>query len=866
MRTYGNRLVPLIVLLLWSSSTQCTSNDAPPPDDRRETCATGELFCFATDADADGFAPDGSAGSCQPRTTPGCVAQEGDCDDGNGGIRPGATEIADGVDNDCDGEVDEIAVAPTERTDIYWGDTHVHTRFSFDAYVTMSQSERDEFDPIAGELEFARDIREACDFGHYCSRIDFMASTEHAENVPESLWVTIKDQLRACRVAYGPAVTPEEGLRPLHAFAGWEWTQGNPDATGNPPPLLDSSRTQYGHKNIIYPDLEEDRLPIRVVASSAIVPSADQLCSVARLCGTLPSEVPPPFSCPAEGEQETALFLTAFNRLNEQCVGGPPENDPRFRRGGQCFGVCSFFNDGSSCPTNCDYQPGGRGCDLDSVDATVMTSSTCPQFAYTAGGLFELIQSWQDRFDYPLPVIGAHGTTWLNGGHGNWDAAYPTLDDEQDPTMPVLNPGNFRQHEPNLQRFVEVMSKHGSGELYPSNPVEEEFCFNNTSTNDLACFQPTSSDGVGADSNIRYVREGSVQYALAQQEAGVGGDFALNLGLLASTDTHHARPGSTTELPAYGEWESAQVFCDLAGIPAEECPLQYAYAGGLAAVHAAPDNGGVRGAIFRGLRDRQVFGTSGPRIELWFYMTNPPATAGCIESDPGECPMGSVVQNVPTTNTNDSSFVPRFRVHAKGALQFSTDCEDQPAAPGWMGGPEAFHREVCREHCFHETSEADADRSRIVRFEVIRVLRGWLGTNGTTDFETFTVGLDQDNAFFGTGSAGEAIHTVDVIRLACTGATAAGAQNCWAEFEDPQWRTIVERGANAVYYVRALQEETTAYNGPTGTDGELVCTSGEATATEDQTPNCFGPTNERAWSSPIFLFSGRSALRRTPGN
>ena len=841
MRPYWKVLTPICVLLLWSV-TRCSSDDAPPPEDtRRETCPTGNVFCFDTDADRDGFAPDDADGSCQPLTTSGCIAEDGDCDDADRRIRPGATEVQDGVDNDCDGEIDEAALAPTERTDIYWGDTHVHTRFSFDAYVTMSRSELDEEDgdPIRGELVFARDVREACDFAHFCSQIDFMASTEHAENVPESLWGDIQEQLRSCNSVYSATVTPAAGLRPLTVFAGFEWTQGNPDATGTLPARELSSQTQYGHKNVIFPDLEEETLPLRVVSSSNLSPPTDQLCSVVRLCG-IPAGTDPDFECtgfttPADTASSAAALLT----LTNLCAEGVPEDDPRFQRGGECFGVCAFFPD-SSCQT-CDFS---AGCDLDASDAQTMTSSTCAQFAYTADGLFTLLRSWTDRFGYGLPIVGAHGTTWFNGGHGNWDADYEGQGGD---------PGNFRQHDPALQTFIEVMSKHGSGELYPSDPDEDENCFNVVTGEGVECFQPTSSSD--DEDAVQYVKEGSTQYALAQQAPGVNGDFALNLGLLGSMDTHHARPGSSAEIPAFGEWESSSVFCDLAGI--ENCPLQFAYTGALAAVHAlATPPAGLRGTIFQNLRNRNVYGTSGPRIELWFYMTNPPASATCIEGDPGECPMGSLLPNIP------ADFIPRFRVHAKGAQQASTECAGQPAPPNWEGGPTAFYQDICRGQCFHVTSELDADRTQILYLEVVRVLRGWLGTDGTSDYTEFTVDTTLDDGVFGEGEAGEAIRTVDTIRLRCTGAGPMGAQNCWADFEDPQWSTIVARGGNAVYYVRAIQEETTAYNGPTGTANEQACDNPDAE--EGRPRSCFGPTNERAWSSPIFLFSGRVANRLPP--
>ncbi|WP_242094542.1 BspA family leucine-rich repeat surface protein [Aestuariivivens sediminicola] len=58
------------------------------------------------DSDADGFGdPANSVLACDPPT--GYVADNTDCDDTNASVFPGATEVCDGVDNDCNGQVDE---------------------------------------------------------------------------------------------------------------------------------------------------------------------------------------------------------------------------------------------------------------------------------------------------------------------------------------------------------------------------------------------------------------------------------------------------------------------------------------------------------------------------------------------------------------------------------------------------------------------------------------------------------------------------------------------------------------------------------------------------------------------------------------
>ncbi|MED5371986.1 MAG: putative metal-binding motif-containing protein [Myxococcota bacterium] len=67
---------------------------------------SGEPSCSAyLDQDGDGY----GAGECVPPNTAGSVQVGGDCDDDNAEVNPGATEICDGLDNDCSGSVDDDA-------------------------------------------------------------------------------------------------------------------------------------------------------------------------------------------------------------------------------------------------------------------------------------------------------------------------------------------------------------------------------------------------------------------------------------------------------------------------------------------------------------------------------------------------------------------------------------------------------------------------------------------------------------------------------------------------------------------------------------------------------------------------------------
>jgi MYXO-CTERM domain-containing protein len=67
---------------------------------------TASVTTWYADSDGDGFG-DPSVTTTASSAPSGYVADSSDCDDGDATIKPGATELCDGVDNDCDGSVDE---------------------------------------------------------------------------------------------------------------------------------------------------------------------------------------------------------------------------------------------------------------------------------------------------------------------------------------------------------------------------------------------------------------------------------------------------------------------------------------------------------------------------------------------------------------------------------------------------------------------------------------------------------------------------------------------------------------------------------------------------------------------------------------
>ncbi len=103
----------------WLSDEDCDDDDASVHPGADEVCDELDNDCdgaideeavdastFYTDADGDGFGdPDAAVLACEAGD--GLVEDATDCDDDNAETYPDAPERCDGLDNDCDGEIDE---------------------------------------------------------------------------------------------------------------------------------------------------------------------------------------------------------------------------------------------------------------------------------------------------------------------------------------------------------------------------------------------------------------------------------------------------------------------------------------------------------------------------------------------------------------------------------------------------------------------------------------------------------------------------------------------------------------------------------------------------------------------------------------
>ena len=229
--------------------------------------------------------------------------------------------------------------------------------------------------------------------------------------------------------------------------------------------------------------------------------------------------------------------------------------------------------------------------------------------------------------------------------------------------------------------------------------------------------------------SFNYRPGGSTQYALAISNFDdPSGPQRFHFGLLASSDNHQARPGTgykefgrkqgMTEAggardEAWRKRINPWIYAEEAVPESREVPLNdlsrgfatleaerqasFFLTGGLAAVHT---EGRSREQIWDALRRKEVYGTSGDQILLWFHLLNAENPDGTLAA----VPMGGEARMTGT---------PRFEVRAVGAFEQKPGC---PEATTDALSAERIEQ-LCRGECFNPSDE----RKQITRIEVVRI-------------------------------------------------------------------------------------------------------------------------------------------------
>ena len=682
----------------------------------------------------------------------------------------------------------EVGVA--EPKQILFGDLHVHTTYSADAFQTSL--------PLL-QGDGAHPPADACDFARYCSALDFWSINDHAEGLTPAHWAETKESIRQCNAVAGDPANPD-----VVAFLGWEWTQ-----------IGATRETHYGHKNVIFRDTEEDRVPARPIASTGM--ARNLLLNRPFLARLLP----PLFDL---ANREDYFDFDYFSRE----VSAEP-----------------------ACP--------------DGVPSPKLPAD-CAESAATPHDLFAKLSEW--GFDV---LVIPHGTTWgfYTPLGSAWDKQLTA--EQHDPAKQRLievysghgNSEEYRTwHEVTVAADGSATCPEPADDYLPSCWRAGELIRARCET---AKLDAAECDRRASEARQNYVDAGtsghrtvpgataedwldsgqckdcflptfnsrpksSVQYIEAISSFDDPADpRRFRFGFIASSDIHSARPGTgfkefgrqlNTEArgaktprfgrlmqPNTGTLEPRSVPLDrsrpLVGFGAVEFERQASFflTGGLAAVHSA---GRDRGAIWSALGSREVYGTSGDRILLWFDLLNAPGGA--------RIPMGGEVA------MNEA---PSFEVRAVGARKQAPGC---PESSAQALTPERLER-LCRGECYNPTDE----RKLVTRIEVVRI------RPQATAGEDVSALIEDPWQIF-----------------ACP----KDPEGCTFRFEDPEHASA---GRDALYYVRAIEEPSNAVNGgglrcSYDGDGNCVavkpCSGDFRTAPDD---DCLATVEERAWSSPIYV-------------
>jgi hypothetical protein len=568
--------------------------------------------------------------------------------------------------------------APGEKQ-ILFGDLHVHTTFSFDAFnLSLPMYQGEGSHPPA----------DACDFARFCSGLDFWSINDHAEGLTPYQWSETRKMVRQCNEVAGDPQNPD-----LVTYLGWEWTQ-----IGSTP------ENHFGHKNVVLKDTADEDVPRRPISSRR----------------TLFTSGKGPFG------PLMRLFYIASGGGGQ---GRQPYHDfARFLQDRSDLAPCESGVDVRDLPGNCQESAPTPTELFDKLDSWAFPYFVIPH-GNTWGIYTPALSSWDKQLRAHRDPERHEPLIEVFSGHGSIEEyrSFRALERDEDGMLhcpepsPGFTPECWRAGEIIRERCAAAGERaeeceararqarihHVEAGQYgfltvPAASLEEWLDAGQCTD----CYMPAYDHRPG----------GSVQYALALRDfEEPGAPKRFRFGMIGSSDIHTARPGTgykesqrrkmtdaglgllgPPSVLRPGEPEPRSLPLEEAGIPAPyfERFASFFGAGGLVAAHSV---GRDRDSIWQALERKEVYATSGERILLWFDLVD--------EDEPeARVPMGSSVER---------SKEPTFEVRAQGAFVQKPGC---PADTLAAVPAERLDR-LCGGECYHPSDE----RKPIDRIEVVRI-------------------------------------------------------------------------------------------------------------------------------------------------
>lgn len=679
---------------------------------------------------------------------------------------------------------------PGAEKQILFGDLHVHSTFSMDAFIgSLPSMQGDGLHPVA----------DACDFARYCSDLDFWSINDHALALNQDYWNQTRRSIEQCNAVAGDQANPD-----MVSFLGFEWTQVGRD--------IDS---HYGHKNVIFRNENAKTIPARPIAA-----------------------VPTNLFDDVFDQDAYALKILTWPFLDWRNRDRYWDNIRYLEKISKAH-PCPDDIPSPELPADCQelaMQPADLFRKLDEWNAEAMVIP----HGNTWGLYTPLGSSWDKQLKGKQHDPERQKLIEVYSGHGNSeefrDLQAIGFDDKGQAYCPEPTDDYmaccWRAGEIIQQRCDDPFSDNcqikiseartnylewgAGGHLAISGEqvVDWKNCGQCTD-----CFSPSYG----------YRPKSSAQYALAITNFDGDQPRRFRFGFMASSDNHSARPGTgykeyerrrMTEAfgPNTEKWRE-RIYDHIGTVESKsvkrgnlkvgfpvfnffnwERMASFFMTGGLIAVHS---EGRDRDSIWDAMDKREVYGTSGPKILLWFDLLNGPN---------GKATMGSEVLMNET---------PHFQVRAAGSLKQKPGCPDHV----YNGLSEDRVNYLCRNECYHPSNE----RRLISRIEITRIK-----PQQTPDEDVAQLIEDKWRVFD------------------CP----AAQTGCEITFTDPEF---IKGKREFIYYARAIEEPSPAVNGDAlrceyNDKGECIavnpCYGDNRTALDD---DCLAPIEQRAWSSPIFV-------------